>query len=64
MSKKYTADELNTLGTKELTSIILSQQEQMQNLNDSLENSSNRSGSPTTIVSDAALRSLMSLMVS
>ena len=37
MSKKYTADELNTLGTKELTSIILSQQEQMQNLNDSLE---------------------------
>ena len=37
MSKQYSADELNNMRQQELVSIILSQQEQVQRLNDNLE---------------------------
>ena len=37
MTVKYTADQLNTLDEKELSSIVLAQQEQIQSLNESYE---------------------------
>ena len=37
MSKQYSADELNNMRQQELVSIILSQQEQVQRLNDNVE---------------------------
>ena len=37
MGRQYTADELNTLSHNEMKSIILSQQEQMQRMNDNME---------------------------
>ena len=37
MSKTYTAEELNTLSSQEMSQIILSQQEQIKSLNDNFE---------------------------
>ena len=37
MTVKYTADQLNTLDEKELSSIVLAQQEQIQSLTESYE---------------------------
>lgn len=37
MSKTYTAEELNTLSSQEMSQIILSQQEQIRSLNDNFE---------------------------